>query len=205
MTDSQDNAQFDDEGDLDVLGGMALTLIRSPDEKVVDFNRSRLAEACQEADVTAINLEVVDGQPVVTLLCQPQAATQEEVEAGLAEAEGDPMIGGPRLCCAVCPVHADNAATAEQSELMLKRLHDHGAGSILAVEIKTGTTYKFREVDGQRLYVPVTSSWALQVWELEDEVEDDEGEADGDDEPKAIEPEVLPPEPPTKPKKGKGK
>lgn len=204
MTDSTQPSDLIDADDAP-LGTTALTLVKLPSEKTVAFNRTRLGEACRSADITEISLEVIDGQPVVTLLSQTTDATEEDVDDGVADEIGEPMVSGPRLCCAVCPASADNDASAEQFQTNIMKVHDLADGALVRLEFKSSTSYQFIKSGTDRIFAPVTSTWAIVVWELEDEQvgEVTDGD-DADEQPREVAAEVMPPEDPEE-KPGKGK
>ncbi len=70
----------------------ARTLCRSDNERMQDFNK-RLLATCQEMAVTKFDMEVVDGQPVVTLMVEEQEATQEDVDKDIAERQESKEAG----------------------------------------------------------------------------------------------------------------
>jgi hypothetical protein len=144
----------------------AFLLAKSPVETLKEFN-SRLQEYCEDEDVTRVHLGVTGGQPFVVLysdfdletypatekeikagLAQPgdripKLATEEDVQAGISDEVGDPIINitGPRLSCGVILLDQSSHKEAAATEKRAAKLYDAAdrdlAGTLEATGVKT--------------------------------------------------------------------
>lgn len=164
----------------------ATTLICAPDESLKKFNK-RIAAACGQegAFVTSVNLDIVDGQPMVTLFSDIAEATEEDVAAGEAEKVGDPIFQAGPLVCAVSKVSAVSKDQAEKSEVHLEKIYDLAEEGLEDVSHESATYWQWVESPsgGEPHYLPVRVSYVLVSWgipyEDTDEETDDEEEAEG--------------------------
>lgn len=99
----------------------AFTLIKDPEEPLSQFNKRIMREA-KEREVTDVQLYVVDGEPVVTLLSETDEATEEDVDEakdhGAELSLGDEIPAGDLLLFKVVKIGAveNNAMKMGRSE-----------------------------------------------------------------------------------------
>jgi len=154
-------------------------LIKDKDEKAKAFNK-RLYEQCVELLPCGADLSVVSGIPVVTLQIECEEADAEDVKAGDAEKIGDPILAGAAVCCAVCLVDADNAASAEKTLDRFDKLFDIAGAGVEDLIIKSGLKGSWVETPnaGAAVWVLKEVSYALLVWETDPEEIDDEDKSE---------------------------
>lgn len=156
-------------------------LIRdSRSEQAKDFNE-RLREAWSQEPIGQATLSVVEGVPVVSMIGALEAATAEDVENQLADAEGDAIQSMTPVGFAVCQV---NVANPGKTEDRLDALCEQAGSSLVDIQIVTGDTFTWIEhpTTGDQLYVPAKVTYAMVVWEIEFVDEDEESEEPADEE-----------------------
>jgi hypothetical protein len=108
----------------------AYTLVKCEDEKMKEFNE-RIAKACSENHVTDGQIDIVDGQPVVTLLF----TDGEDIDP---EEEGqDPMAV---MVAKVSAVSGDSAALSEK---FMGALYDEADASVVDVQFAVGPAFEW--------------------------------------------------------------
>lgn len=195
-----------------------VTYIKDVNEKIKHFNNNRLREACQDMPVTDVQMDIIHGQPAVTLICESREATEEDVKQELAKNIGNPIVEEPMLECSVCPLSAAAPGDADESESFMEKIYELAAGDVVEVDIQRGSMKAWVELPEQvrdkmrkanpalkkedvdvPIYTDIEVNWALVVWLAGDD-EDDESDVDPaeDDEKKPPQPKKA-----TKAKKAK--
>ena len=173
----------------------AHTIVREPTERLKDFN-NRLAELCQAEPWTSARLDVVDGQPVVTLMFEADEATEEDVENEEAEKAGDPILTGPAVSAAVIRLRADDHRSWEKTENILEKIYEVAGDGVIADMTRVVTAEQYAWIKHpateESVYVPLKVTYMIVVWErIEDEDEESEDEESEDEESEDARDEVT--------------
>lgn len=105
----------------------AFTVIRYPNESLKDFN-NRLRKMCEDAPVTSFEAAVVDEQLAITLICESQEATEEditqerEVDPKTTLSVGDLIPSGPTIMIQATTLRAHTPDAAAKSENLFEKL-----------------------------------------------------------------------------------
>lgn len=131
----------------------AVVCVKDPNENLKDFN-ARLKLKCKEAEVTDVQLLVVDGQPVVILLAGQVEADADDVadanDAGETIKEGDlipedtPMIVQVCSVAALIPASTDpkgEEGDAATSERRCDSICSRASDGIIKIINANGTYY----------------------------------------------------------------
>ena len=165
----------------------AVTIVREPTEKLKSFNE-RIRALCQDTAWTSARLDIVDGQPVVTLMAEEIEATDEHVSVGLAEEAGAVILEGPAIEAAVLLMRCTDARSHAKTEEILERIYEVAGDAV--IEEMTGVVQGERYIwgkhpdSGEPVYIPEKVSYMLIVWEQlgDEEGDDEEGDGGGDGE-----------------------
>ncbi len=106
----------------------AYTLIKSEDEKIKDFNK-RILAACKDQYVIDGQVNIIDGQPVVTLMCMHADERDDE--------STDP------LSIMVAKVSAVSEQAAEKSEQFLGKLYEIAEENIVDIQFADGYAFEW--------------------------------------------------------------
>lgn len=160
----------------------AVSLARSPDEKISAFNK-RLLEACQQSPVTDVQLIVVDGQPVVTLFSEVVEATEEDVEEAKADGDTDIKVGdtipeNPPISVQVARVACATPEAATKTHSHLETLYQRANGEVVKQIHATGSRFGFSETPDKKgtVWVEQVDTYVAVAY-LNADAEDQEDEA----------------------------
>jgi hypothetical protein len=179
----------------------AVTLCKNPAEDMRSFN-GRLRQECSSRPVTNFDLMVVDGQPVVALLCEEVEATEEDAQDALSEDPdsdlkvGDWIPAADPLVVQVSRVSCISEEQADKTEQRLDQIYDRAGGNVIRHIPASGQTYSWIPDVGtipidpttgapkegalptKYLYAPVSASFiAVAFLAAEEEEADDKGAA----------------------------
>jgi len=158
----------------------AAVLVKSPKENIKAFNK-RIAQVCQGQTVTAIDLAIAHGQPTVALVSEFDAASEQDVEEGVAAQVGDLVSEGAPLCGAVIMVRADTLKSAESTESYFERIFGVAEGSVDDITFLESEHYSWQSppddaTSSPRVYAPERVVWALVTWAIGGEEEESKEE-----------------------------
>jgi hypothetical protein len=107
----------------------AFVIIRYPNESLKDFN-ARLRRMCDSAAVTSFDAAIVDEQLAITLLCEMEDATEDDVTEDKAQDPaselkvGDSVPAGVPLLVQASSLRAHTSDAADRSERLAEKLLD---------------------------------------------------------------------------------
>ena len=110
----------------------AYTIVKCQDETMKEFN-ARIRQACQDNHVTDGQIDIVDGEPVVTLLwTEPEDISDDQEDDAQNPLE-----------VLVARVNASTEDSAAKSEQHLGTIYEIANASIVDVQFATGPAYEW--------------------------------------------------------------